>query len=78
MRADAFAAWVGAVIGISAGIFTLLVVMPLLKRNINNAEARATKCECLPNPVALCCSKAQGCSIAHYLPQHMHCFPHQS
>lgn len=52
LRADAFAAWVGAVVGISAGIFTLLVVMPLLKRNIDKAEARATKCEYLSHPSA--------------------------
>jgi hypothetical protein len=40
---DSFAAWVGAVCGVGAGLFTLLLVMPLLKRRIDRAHERMDK-----------------------------------
>lgn len=41
--ADGFAAWVGAVVGVGAALFTVAVVMPLLKKRIEKAQLRATK-----------------------------------
>ena len=40
---DSFAAWVGAVCGVGAGLFTLLLIMPLLKRRIDRAHERMDK-----------------------------------
>jgi sodium-dependent phosphate transporter len=42
-RGDAFGAWVGAVFGIASALFTLAVIMPLLRRRINAAELHANK-----------------------------------
>jgi sodium-dependent phosphate transporter len=51
---DSFAAWVGAVCGVGAGLFTLLLVMPLLKRRIDRAHERMDKLSAEhDNPMAL-------------------------
>mmetsp|Transcript_3963 Transcript_3963/g.11520 ORF Transcript_3963/g.11520 Transcript_3963/m.11520 type:complete len:579 (+) Transcript_3963:262-1998(+) len=42
-RSDGFAAWVGAVFGVGSALFTVAVIMPILRRNINAADDRATK-----------------------------------
>ena len=41
---DSFAAWVGAACGAGAGLLTLLLVMPILKRRIDRAHERLDKC----------------------------------
>ncbi len=46
MRPDSFAAWVGAVCGIAAGLITLVGIMPILRRRINKAHDEITKCVC--------------------------------